>query len=108
RVQPATLRVILIGGAVLLLALALMLAAPVVRRLVPKPRDERTPLQRALDLVRASLRGGEEDRRRALDVLGRTLPVPPQSREALELAWSQPEPEPARVAALLEEVEQPQ
>jgi hypothetical protein len=104
-IRPGLLRVLLFAAAGLLTVLAVLLAAPVVRRLIPEPRDERTPLQRALDLVRASLRRDGEERRRALDVLGRTLENDPRARAAFDLAWSAPEPEPDRVRAFVDEVE---
>jgi hypothetical protein len=89
-----------------LAAAAVLLAVPALRRLIPEPVDDRTPLQRALDLVRASLGRGGEDRRRALDVLGRTLGDDARSRDALSLAWSEPDPEPKRVTELVEAVEE--
>jgi hypothetical protein len=88
-----------------LVALAAFLLAPLVRRLVPQPRDDRTPLQRALDLVRSSLGRDTEERRRALDVLARTLDRDPRARDALDLAWSAPAPEARRVEELLAEVQ---
>jgi hypothetical protein len=106
RVRPALLRVALLALVVALVALALLLVWPVVRRLVPEPRDDRTPLERALALVRASLRRGADDRRRALDALARALGRDAQARTALDLAWSRPEPTPARVEELVETVEQ--
>jgi hypothetical protein len=73
--------------------------------LIPQPVDKRTPLQRALDLVRSSLGRGTEDRRRALDLLGRTLDGDSRASDALELAWSERGPEPRSVEALVETVE---
>ena len=105
RVRPSLLRALLILAAVALVAAALFVAYPLLRRLVPEQRDERTPLQRALDLVRTSLRRSGEDRRRALDLLGRTLARDDRARDALDLAWSQPEPEAERVSKLVEAVE---
>jgi hypothetical protein len=105
RIAPARLRALLFAAALVLGLLAAFMLAPLARRLIPQPRDERTPLQRALDLVRASLGRGTEERRRALDVLARTLDRDPRARDALELAWSAPEPEPRRVEDLLAEVE---
>ena len=104
-IHPGTLRAVLFAAAALLVVLAVVLALPVVRRLIPEPRDDRTPLQRALDLVRASVGRDPAERRRALDVLGRTLEDDPRARSALDLAWSAPEPQPARVEALVDDVE---
>jgi hypothetical protein len=105
RIRPVLLRTLLAALAALLVACAAGVAWPLVRRLVPEARDERTQLERALDLVRESLRRDQRDRRRALDLLGRVLGRDPRSRRALELAWSQPDPDPGRVAALVETVE---
>jgi hypothetical protein len=66
--------------------------------------DERTPLERALDLVRASLGRDAAERRRALDVLGRELASGALADDAFALAWSEPEPEPTRVTSLLDSV----
>jgi hypothetical protein len=106
RLRPGLLRALLLAAAAALVAVAVLLAYPAVRRLIPEAVDERTPLQRALDLVRASLGRGGEDRRRALDVLGRALADDAQAHDALSLAWSQPEPEPKRVTELVESVEE--
>jgi hypothetical protein len=107
RIGPGRLRAILFGAALGLVAVAAFLLAPLVRRLIPQPHDDRTPLQRALDLVRASLARDTEERRRALDVLARALDRDPRARDALDLAWSAPEPERRRVEDLLARVERP-
>jgi hypothetical protein len=106
-VRPSVLGPILLGAATLLLALAVVLLWPLLRRLIPEPHDDRTPLQRALDLVRGSLTRPPADRRRALDLLARALDRDGGSTEAeaLELAWSRPNPEPRRVEELVERVE---
>lgn len=104
-IRPGLLRALLLAAAAMLVAGAALVALPVLRRLVPEPRDDRTPLQRALDLVRDSSRRDAAERRRALDVLGRTLGGDPRARSALDLAWSQPDPQPARLEELVEEVE---
>jgi hypothetical protein len=104
-IRPSLLRALLLGAVVLLLAIAVAIAWPLLRRLVPEPHDDRTPLQRALDLVRASLSRPPPDRRRALDLLARSVGREPASDEALELAWSRPDPEPKRVEQLVERVE---
>jgi hypothetical protein len=105
RVRPGLLKTLLFVAAAVLVALAILIAYPAVRRLIPEPVDERTPLQRALDLVRASIGRDGDDRRRALDVLGRALAEDAQAHDALGLAWSRPEPPPERVAKLVEQVE---
>lgn len=105
RITPALLRTLALALAAGLVAVALVLVWPVARRLVPAPRDDRTPLQRALDLVRESLRRDPRDRRRALDLLGRVLGRDPRARRALDLAWSRPEPDPAGISSLVETVE---
>ena len=106
RVRPGLLQVLLFAAAAVLIAAALVLLYPLVRRLIPEPVDPRTPLQRALDLVRASLGRPPEDRRRALDLLGRTLAGDTRAPTALSLAWSEPVPEPERVSELVDAVEQ--
>jgi hypothetical protein len=108
RIRPVLLRALLFGLAAALGTAAVLLVYPVVRRLIPAPVDRRTPRQRALDLVRASLGRGGEDRRRALDMLGRALAEDTHARDALDLAWSEPEPEPDRVLELVQAVEDPQ
>jgi len=105
RIRPATLETLLFAVAALLAALAVVLAWPVARRLLPERRDRRTPLERALALARASVRRSGEDRRRALDLLGSTLEPAPAAHDALTLAWSRPEPEPERVESLVDRVE---
>ncbi len=105
RVRPGLLETLLLVAAAALVALAGLIAYPAVRRLIPERVDERTPLQRALDLVRASIGRDADDRRRALDVLGRALAEDARARDALGLAWSRPEPPPDRVAELVEQVE---
>ena len=105
RLRPALLRALLLALAAALVALAILIAYPAARRLIPERVDERTPLQRALDLVRASIGRDADDRRRALDLLGRALAEDARARDALGLAWSRPEPRPERVTELVEEVE---
>ena len=107
RIRPALLRLLLFGLAALLGTVALVLIYPVLRRLIPAPVDRRTPRQRALDLVLASLGRGGEDRRRALDLLGRALAEDAHARDALDLAWSKPDPQTDRVQELVRAVEEP-
>jgi hypothetical protein len=105
RIRPALLRTLALVLAAALVAAAVALAWPVARRLVPEPREDRTPLQRALDLARESLRREPRDRRRALDLLARVLGRDPRARRALELAWSRPDPDPAGIGSLVDSVE---
>jgi hypothetical protein len=105
RIKPTLLRALALVLAAGLAAGALVLVWPVGRRLVPVPRDDRTPLQRALDLVQESLRRDPRDRRRALDLLARALGRDPRARGALDLAWSRPEPDPSGISSLVETVE---
>lgn len=105
RIDPNVLLALLLAGATALCAAALRLTAPQLRRLAPGRRDDRTALERALDLVRASAWRGVEDRRRALDLLGRVLANNPRARDAYTLAWSEPEPEEPGIEALVDAVE---
>jgi hypothetical protein len=105
RIRPGLLRALALAAAALLVVGAAAIAWPVARRLVPVPHDDRTPLRRALDLVRESLRRGPTDRRRALDLLARVLGRDVRARSALDLAWSRPDPDASRVASLVETVE---
>ncbi len=104
-IRPGLLRVLLLAAAALLIGLSLPALWPLLRRLVPARVDKRTPLERALALVRVSLRRDGDDRRRALDLLGRTLATDPHARDALGLAWSEREPETAPVEQLIDGVE---
>jgi hypothetical protein len=105
RIRPGLLRALALGLALLFVVVAVVLAGPVVRRLFPEERDERTSLERALALVRESLRRDPGDRRRALDLLARALGRDPRSQRALELAWSRPEPDRPGVGSLVESLE---
>ena len=105
RIPPGRLRVLLLTGALLLVFAAFVLAWPLVRRLLPEERDDRSPLERALDLVRTSLGRSPPDRRRALDLLARALPRDGAAQDALDLAWSRADPDPTRVEGFVERVE---
>jgi hypothetical protein len=104
RIAPSTLRALALALAALAVVFAAVVAWPLARRLVPEPIDDRTALEQALDLVRASLRSGADERRRALDVLARLLGRGKLRDDALALAWSEADPEPERVRALVERV----
>jgi hypothetical protein len=105
RIDPSLLLALLLAAAGLLFAAAAFFAAPLVRRSLLEPRDRRTPLEHALELVRASAGRGSEDRRRALDLLGRALDRKAAARDAYALAWSEPEPEPHQVEAFADSLE---
>jgi hypothetical protein len=105
RIRPGLLEALLLAAAAVLVLVAAWLALPILRRLVPERIDSRTPLERALALSRASLGRGAGDRRRALDLLARALGRDTTARDALELAWSEPEPEPARIERLVDTIE---
>lgn len=104
RIAPATLQVVLLVAAAILVAVAVWLARPAVRRALQRFEAEHTPLERALLLARASLRRSPEDRRRAVDLLARTAPTA-RRPGALELAWSEPDPDTGRVEALIRTIE---
>lgn len=103
-IAPSLLLALLVAASALCLAAAAVLARPVVGRLFPAPRDTRTPLERAIALARASVSRGEDDRRRALDLLGRLLRGD-RARHALDLAWSERDPTPEGIEQLVEQVE---
>ena len=105
RVRPSLLRALLLAGAA-----GSSRSAPFWRgrscTASPRARpDTRTPLERALAFVRASLSRGPDDRRRALDLLARTVEPGAGESEALSLAWSEPEPDPGRIESVLAQVE---
>jgi hypothetical protein len=105
RIRPRLLQALLLAGALLLLAAAAVAALPAIRRLFPRRVDRRSPLERALALVRASTGRSSEDRRRALDLLARSLERPDTAGEALQLAWSQAEPGQAPIESLVQRIE---
>jgi len=108
RIRPALLRALLFAAAVVLAAVAVLAVWPAVRRLAPAHVDRRSPLQRALALVRTALGRSAEDRRRALDLLARSLGHEAPVAETLDLAWSEPDPEPTRIKQLVEQIEAPE
>ncbi|HEX3805668.1 MAG TPA: hypothetical protein VHV52_02705 [Gaiellaceae bacterium] len=105
RLRPSVLRALLVAAALVLAAVGAFAAWPFLHRLAPRASDERTPLERALAFVRESLRLGPEERRRALDLLGRSLGPGETAQRAFELAWSEPSPDPSRVESLVETAE---
>jgi hypothetical protein len=107
--SPSTVRRALVAVAALLALVAGLLVFPLVR-----PHLARTggvhadPLARALALVRAARSRPPPDRRRALGLLSRTLRSrgePAAGQTAADLAWSEPEPEPARMTQLVDRIE---
>lgn len=107
RIRPSLLRALLLAAAGALVALAVFAAWPMLRRLVPRHVDRRSPLERALALVRGSIGRSAEDRRRALDLLARSVGRSDRAEEALDLAWSEPDPEPRVIEGLVGRIEAP-
>jgi hypothetical protein len=108
RVDPDAADTLLVALAILLSAAAFALLALEARHaLAARPRRAGTPLERALARVRASLRAGPGERRRAVGALARLLgPAEPRlARSAAELAWGEPQPETDDVEALAGRVE---
>jgi hypothetical protein len=83
---------------VLVLAAAALVAAALRGRRAPRAVD---PLERALALAREAEGRAAPDRRRALALLARVA----RDRETTETAWSEPEPTPERLAALVDRIE---
>ena len=110
RVEPNRLAAILLVGGLLLFlgAVAVVVrgarSSPLRRAGKSEPR-----LERALRLVRESLRRSPDDRRRALDFLAAALEAHPDRRSAAatRLAWSAPEPTSSTVEPLLRDMGQP-
>jgi hypothetical protein len=108
RHSPTALRRLLFGAAVLLVLLAAALLVPRRRRRPAPTTGALDPLGRALALVRASLSRPAPDRRRALGLLARTLRRRGDTaiaESAGDLAWSEPEPDPERIARLADGIE---
>jgi hypothetical protein len=111
RVGPGPLALGLDGVGALLIAGALGFAGyELYRRVSRRGRrvDAAPPLARALALVRDSQSRGVDDRRRAAGLLARTLPDDANGLEsdASQVAWSAPEPTPARLEELARTVEE--
>jgi hypothetical protein len=107
RIAPGTLTVVLDVVAALLAAAGVGLAvrrAVVVRR--RRTVDTRGALERALALVRDAESRDPEDRRRAVGLLARVLHRRDDGLAgvASDLAWSEPEPAPDELAALVSRV----
>ncbi len=108
RFAPHPLARALDAVAIVLALAGAALAALQVRGIVRRRRalDTRTELERALDFVREALSRPPPDRRRALGLLARVLRRrdEPLSAAAADLAWSEPEPAPERMAELADRV----
>jgi hypothetical protein len=108
RIAPGTLSLLLdIIAAVLAAAgaaLAVWQAAVLLRR--ARSRDLRSPLERALALVREAESRPPDDRRRAVGFLARVLRRRDESLAQLagDLAWSEPAPAPDELAAIADQV----
>ena len=112
RTDPIRLANVLTLAAALLAALGLGLGVWELaryRRLRLRRVEARSLLAYTLDLVRQSTARGADDRRKALALLARVLSRSPGdgrlAGDAARLAWSRPEPSPAGVQALADEVE---
>jgi hypothetical protein len=110
RVGPTTLALLLdvVGGLAIACSVGLLVwfgAREFSARRTPV--DRRTPLARALALVRQAQHREAPDRRRAVGLLARTLPQDDGglSGRAAEVAWSKPQPSPTNLEELAEVVE---
>jgi hypothetical protein len=107
RFAPGTTRVILFAVAAVLALAGCAILLPALRpRRRGRPELELDPVAHALMLVRAARDRPVPDRRRALGLLARTLRRQPETaRAASDLAWSEPEPDRARMTELADRVE---
>jgi hypothetical protein len=108
RIDPGALALALdIGGALLLAAALGFIWFEIASRRQPRRRDDAPVLARALALVRDAQTRAVEDRRRAVGLLARALPGDAErlSSDASRIAWSMPEPTPARLEELARDVE---
>jgi hypothetical protein len=106
RVSPSKAATVLEVVAGLAAAAAAALIALQLRALLRRPRPALAgdALARALRLAREAERRPVPDRRRALGLLARVLGAP-AGRAASDLAWSEPQPEPPAIDALITRVE---
>lgn len=108
RVSPALLQAALLAvGLVLLVAAALGIAVPVVRRRSETARAAAAadPVARAVRLLRESAGRDVPDRRRAAGLASRVVDRPDLSLDAATIAWSRPEPGPPDASSLADRVE---
>jgi hypothetical protein len=109
RASPSLLAGALWGlAAVLALAAVAVIVGEVLRSGRGRALARLTPLEAALAAVRAAVSDDEPGRRRAAGALARVLAARDGRlvNAASELAWSETLPEPSRLAALAEQVEQ--
>jgi hypothetical protein len=108
-VEPTALAYGLDAGALLLVALAVLIVVRQVFRRRRARTRELPPLARALAFVRQAKERPVEDRRRAAGLLARTLAAEhedPLSAAASNVAWSAGEPAPTGLEDLARSVEE--
>jgi len=109
RFSPASLALLLdvVGVIVIGFGLVLLVREIARGRAARRTVDVRSPLARALALVRQAQRRDVEDRRRAVGLLARTLPHQENSLSgaASEVAWSSTQPSSGSLEVLLQAVE---
>jgi hypothetical protein len=107
RLAPGTASVVLdIVAALTAAGAAAILALEALRFRRRRRHVDGDELSRALRLVREAERRPPSDRRRALALLARLLHGHTLERNASDLAWSRPVPEPQPVEALVSQVEE--
>jgi hypothetical protein len=104
-VSPGTLATILDVVAALLGVSAVALAAWELELIARRRRTPEVPLARAIRLARSAQALAAPERRRALELLARTLGRSELRSHATRLAWSQPTPEPAELELLVTAIE---
>jgi hypothetical protein len=100
---------VLVAAAAVLVLAAMLLVIPLARpRRARGPARSMDPLERALALVEQARTRPPADRRRALGLLARALRrvgATATGQAAADLAWSEPEPDAARMTLLVERIE---
>jgi hypothetical protein len=106
RITPSTLAWLLTAAAALSAAAAAVLACLELLRLrATRRRPADDPLTHALALVRDAEQRPPPDRRRALDLLAQVLHGDRGAETVRDLAWSEPEPEPAQLSSVVDRLE---
>jgi hypothetical protein len=105
RTSPATLATLLDVLAALFGVCAVGLAAWELELMRRRRGAPEGPLARAIRLARSAKALPGPERRRALELLARVLGRSELQREATELAWSEPTPEPAELELLVQAIE---